>query len=152
MSSLLAEKLDQLVGRWHALQDELSKGAINQATYAKLSKEFSDLNPVVATIEGLRKAEKERADLKLILSDASADREMVALAEEELAALTAEGEITLAAEAFAGLQRGVVIVESIAPNEDFESGEGINTLTSAFQPAPYGGAVFHDNHVWIRAA
>jgi anaerobic selenocysteine-containing dehydrogenase len=62
------------------------------------------------------------------------------------------GEIRLAAEAFAGLQRGVVIVESIAPNDQFAGGEGINTLTSAFQPAPYGGAPFHDNHVWIRAA
>jgi anaerobic selenocysteine-containing dehydrogenase len=62
------------------------------------------------------------------------------------------GEITLAAEAFPGVQPGVVIVESIAPNAQFEGGEGINTLTSAYQPGPYGGAPFHDNHVWIRAA
>ena len=41
------------------------------------------------------------------------------------------GEIALAAEAFDGVQRGVVIVESIAPNDQFEGGEGINTLTSA---------------------
>ena len=46
---------------------------------------------------------------------------------------------------------GVVIVEAIPPNSDFEDGEGINTLTSAVIPAPYGGAAFHDNHVWIRA-
>jgi anaerobic selenocysteine-containing dehydrogenase len=62
------------------------------------------------------------------------------------------GEIVLAAEAFDGVQPGVVIVESIAPNEHFEGGEGINTLTSAFQAAPYGGAAFHDNHVWIEKA
>ena len=62
------------------------------------------------------------------------------------------GEIGLAAQAFPGVQRGVVIVESIAPNDQFEGGEGINTLTSAFQAAPYGGAAFHDNHVWIKAA
>jgi anaerobic selenocysteine-containing dehydrogenase len=62
------------------------------------------------------------------------------------------GEIVLAAEAFDGVRRGVVIVESIAPNEHFEGGEGINTLTSAFQAAPYGGAAFHDNHVWLEAA
>jgi anaerobic selenocysteine-containing dehydrogenase len=62
------------------------------------------------------------------------------------------GEIVLAAEAFPGVQRGVVIVESIAPNDHFEGGEGINTLTSAFQAAPYGGAAFHDNHVWIARA
>ena len=62
------------------------------------------------------------------------------------------GEIVIAAQAFPGVQRGVVIVESIAPNDQFEGGEGINTLTSAFQAAPYGGACFHDNHVWIKAA
>jgi anaerobic selenocysteine-containing dehydrogenase len=62
------------------------------------------------------------------------------------------GEIVIAAQAFSGVQRGVVIVESIAPNDQFEGGEGINTLTSAFQAAPYGGACFHDNHVWLRAA
>jgi anaerobic selenocysteine-containing dehydrogenase len=64
----------------------------------------------------------------------------------------ARGEIVLAAEAFDGVRRGVVIVESVPPNEHFEGGEGINTLTSAVQAAPYGGAAFHDTHVWIRAA
>ena len=62
------------------------------------------------------------------------------------------GEITLAAEAYPGIRRGVIIVESIAPNDQFEGGEGINTLTSAYQAAPYGGAAFHDNHVWIEKA
>jgi len=62
------------------------------------------------------------------------------------------GEIVLAAETYPGVQRGVVIVESIAPNDHFEGGEGINTLTSSYQAAPYGGAAFHDNHVWIRKA
>lgn len=62
------------------------------------------------------------------------------------------GEIALAVEAFEGLQRGVVIVESIPPNDDFEGGEGINTLTSARRIAPFGGAAFHDNHVWVKAA
>jgi anaerobic selenocysteine-containing dehydrogenase len=62
------------------------------------------------------------------------------------------GEITLLAETFVGVLPGVVIVESIAPNEHFEGGEGINTLTSSYQSAPYGGAAFHDNHVWIEKA
>ena len=62
------------------------------------------------------------------------------------------GEILLHAEAFEGVQPGVVIVEAIPPNSQFEGGEGINTLTSAFQAAPFGGAAFHDNHCWIKAA
>ncbi len=64
----------------------------------------------------------------------------------------ARGEIVLHAEAFDGVLPGVVIVEAIPPNSQFEGGEGINTLTSAFQAAPFGGAAFHDNHCWIRAA
>jgi anaerobic selenocysteine-containing dehydrogenase len=60
------------------------------------------------------------------------------------------GEIKLLARAFEGIQRGVVIVESIPKNEKFEGEEGINTLTGADSPGPFGGAAFHDNHVWIR--
>jgi anaerobic selenocysteine-containing dehydrogenase len=62
------------------------------------------------------------------------------------------GEIVLHVERFEGLQRGVVIAEAIPPNDDFEGGEGLNTLTSARRIAPFGGAAFHDNHVWVRAA
>ena len=62
------------------------------------------------------------------------------------------GEIGLNVAAFAGVQRGVAIVEGIKPNDDFPNGEGINTLTSAYQAAPFGGAAFHDTHVWVRKA
>ncbi len=62
------------------------------------------------------------------------------------------GEITLHAEAFDCVLPGVVIVEAIPPNSAFENGEGINTLTSSDQIAPFGGAAFHDNHCWIRGA
>jgi anaerobic selenocysteine-containing dehydrogenase len=50
----------------------------------------------------------------------------------------------------AGQQHGVVIVEGIWPNRDFEGGIGINALTSAEPGYPNGGAVFHDTAVWIR--
>jgi hypothetical protein len=46
----------------------------------------------------------------------------------------------------------VLIAESIWPNESFEDGQGINTLTGADQPAPSAGGCFHDNRVWIRLA
>jgi anaerobic selenocysteine-containing dehydrogenase len=62
------------------------------------------------------------------------------------------GTVTIHAQAFAELRRGVVIAESIWPNEAFEDSCGINTLTGADQPAPCGGAPFHDIHVWIRPA
>ena len=62
------------------------------------------------------------------------------------------GTVTLHAKGFAELRRGVVIAESIWPNDAFEDGCGINSLTGADQPAPCGGGAFHDSHVWIRPA
>jgi len=41
-------------------------------------------------------------------------------------------------------------VESIWPNSDFETGIGINALTSAEPGSPVGGAVYHDTAVWVR--
>lgn len=62
------------------------------------------------------------------------------------------GEVRLHAKRYEGVQKGVVIAESIWPNHMFEDGRGINTLVSADVPAPVGGGCFHDIHVWIRAA
>lgn len=62
------------------------------------------------------------------------------------------GEVTIHARLFDGVRRGVVIAEGVWPNDAFEKGEGINVLTGADQLAPFGGAAFHDNRVWIRPA
>lgn len=62
------------------------------------------------------------------------------------------GAIVLHARIFDGVNRGVVISESIWPNAAFEGGKGINVLTGADGVAPVGGAAFHDTAVWIRAA
>ena len=63
-----------------------------------------------------------------------------------------QGSVVVHARPFDGVQRGVVIVESIWPNAAFEEGNGINTLTSADPGPPAGGAVFHDTAIWVRAA
>ena len=62
------------------------------------------------------------------------------------------GSVVVHARPFDGLQRGVVVVESIWPNAAFEEGNGINTLVSADPGPPRGGAVYHDTAVWLRAA
>jgi hypothetical protein len=53
---------------------------------------------------------------------------------------------------FEGLQRGVLIAESIHPNHAHIGGRGINMLTGADPVAPHGGAAFHDNKVWVKKA
>ncbi|WP_276199648.1 molybdopterin oxidoreductase family protein [Chelatococcus sp. XZ-Ab1] len=62
------------------------------------------------------------------------------------------GTVRLHARLYDGVRRGVLIAESIWPNASFVDGRGINTLTGADQVAPYGGAAFHDNRVWLRRA
>jgi len=62
------------------------------------------------------------------------------------------GEVRLHAKLFDGVRRGVLIAESIWPNAAYADGRGINTLTGSDPVAPYGGAAFHDNKVWIRKA
>ena len=62
------------------------------------------------------------------------------------------GSVVVPAEAFDGLQPGVVVVEGIWPNAAYEEGFGINVLIGADTPKPNGGAAFHDTAVWIRVA
>jgi anaerobic selenocysteine-containing dehydrogenase len=62
----------------------------------------------------------------------------------------ARGVVTLHARHFDGLRRGVLISEGIWPNAAFPDGNGINSLTGADPVAPFGGAAFHDNRVWIE--
>lgn len=62
------------------------------------------------------------------------------------------GQVRLFARFFDGLVRGVAIAEGIWPNHAYEDGNGINTLVGADTVAPFGGAAFHDNKIWIRKA
>ena len=62
----------------------------------------------------------------------------------------ARGEIVVHAKPFDGLQRGVLVVEGIWPNSDFETGVGVNALIGADPGPPNGGAVFHDSAVWVK--
>jgi anaerobic selenocysteine-containing dehydrogenase len=61
------------------------------------------------------------------------------------------GEVVLHARIAAGQQPGVLVSESIWPGAYFENGIGINALTSDDPGPPFGGAVFHDTAVWLRA-
>ena len=60
--------------------------------------------------------------------------------------------IVVHAESFDGLQRGVVVIESVWPNTAYEEGLGVNALVGADSGPPLGGAVFHDTAVWLRGA
>jgi peptide chain release factor 1 len=86
MTTIPAEKLDKLVARWQTVQGSLASGA-DQESYVRLSREFAELDPIVATINALRKAVRERYDLKQMIDDPASDKDMAELAEQELSEL-----------------------------------------------------------------
>ena len=86
MTTIPADRLNRLVARWQTVQGALAAGA-DQESYVRLSREFAELDPIVATITALRKAEKERDDLNQMIDDPAADPDMATLAEAELGAL-----------------------------------------------------------------
>jgi len=81
------------------------------------------------------------------------DAKLLSIGEGDLVVLgNTRGQVRLRAKFFDGVRRGVLIAESIWPNSAYADGCGINSLTGADPIAPYGGAAFHDNKVWVRRA
>jgi len=85
MSAIPEEKLEQITERWMALQHELSN-PIEQEQFRRLSKEFAQLDPIVATIRGMEGVRDEMNDLKSMIAEGD-DKEMTELARAELAQL-----------------------------------------------------------------
>jgi peptide chain release factor 1 len=83
-----AATLDRLVRRHAELRDIMSAPAGDSGNFAKLSKEYSDLSPVVEAVDALRKAEGEMTELATLAEEAG-DPEMRALASDELQELKA---------------------------------------------------------------
>src|SRR5258708_10074460 len=86
MPSIRKEKMNRRVSRWETLQTQLSSGS-DQETFIKLSKEFAELDPLVASIKSLRDAEHERDNLRQIVDDPSSEGDMVDVVKVELEAL-----------------------------------------------------------------
>lgn len=81
-----AEKMARLVDRFEAIEAEMSSD-LSPEGYVKLSKEYSELTPVVAAIRRINAATAEIADLEEILADSDADEEMRDMARDEQKAL-----------------------------------------------------------------
>src|SRR5438132_9324686 len=86
MEAALESRLDQLVRRHGELRDALSAAGLSGGDFAKLSKEYSELSPIVDGIEALRRAQEELA-AAAEMAGADGDPELKALAEEEMQSL-----------------------------------------------------------------
>src|SRR5580704_8152043 len=86
MQASLEARLDQLLRRHAELRDALADAALPRTEIAKLSKEYSELSPIVEEISALCDARAEMRGLRE-MADSGDDPELKALAEEELRTL-----------------------------------------------------------------
>ena len=85
----LDERLDQIVARHRELSDLMSRGVMTDSEdFVRMSKEFAELDPVVACIAELRAAQNEARDLAELIADPGSDDEMKSIAQAEFQELT----------------------------------------------------------------
>ncbi|MGE3146163.1 MAG: peptide chain release factor 1 [Pseudorhodoplanes sp.] len=75
-------KLDALLTRHHMIEAELA-GQLAPDAFVRLSREFSELEPVVAAIKNYRAVVGEIADIDAMIADAATDGEMREVAQAE---------------------------------------------------------------------
>lgn len=83
MERSLESHLEQLTRRHSELRETLAAGRLSGAEFAKLSKEFNELSPIVEDIDALTRARGEASSLADI-SETGDDPELRQLADEEL--------------------------------------------------------------------
>ena len=86
------EKIKAIVTKHNNLEKELASGNLNSKNFSQKSKEYSDLNAIVASARDYLKYEEEKKDLELIISDKKSDKEMILLAEKELSVVKTKKE------------------------------------------------------------
>ncbi len=89
-------KLDVLLARHASLQSEL-QSQLGAEDYVRKSRELAELNPIIDAVKAYRAALAETSDVDALISDASTDAEMRAMAQTEREQLEARSE-TLAQE------------------------------------------------------
>lgn len=84
------ERLTQLIDRHAYLEHAMGQGDMSGEEFIRISKEYSDLTPVVTMAKTVLKTRSEFAELEMMLDDSSIDAEMRDLAEMELPELKAK--------------------------------------------------------------
>jgi peptide chain release factor 1 len=77
------EKLDGIIAKYNELEKKLQDPSGLGQNFAKISKEHSDMQELVAVIHQFKSAKKEAEDIDLMLADTSLDKEMRDMMEDE---------------------------------------------------------------------
>ncbi len=82
MTTLPEIKLDALLARHASLEAELL-GQVNSETYVRITRELSELTPVVDAVKAYRSAADEITGIDALIADAATEPDMRAMAESE---------------------------------------------------------------------
>lgn len=78
-----SDKLNSLIEKYEDLGKRMMNPESLGGDFAKVSKEYSDLEPIVASIKEFQQAEQALAEAEEMLNDPGLDKEMKEIAEEE---------------------------------------------------------------------
>lgn len=78
------QKLNQVLTHFNELREKLSATMEDPAEFARLSKEYSDLNPIAEKILEWQQCADEKKNLEELLADPKQDKEIKDLAQDEI--------------------------------------------------------------------
>jgi len=79
----LTEKMSTVIARQEELSALMSSGTVDAAAFARMSREYAEISPIVEKAKALRSLQSEIDGLEELIEDKSTDAEMRALAEAE---------------------------------------------------------------------
>ena len=87
------DKVREIISKHKLLEKELSSDTIDKKKFAKISKEYADLNEILDTAKQFLSFDKTKEDLEKMLNDIESDQEMRDLAKTELDELNINKEL-----------------------------------------------------------
>ncbi len=79
----LTEKMTTVIARQEELSSLMSSGTVDAAAFARMSREYAEISPIVEKAKALRSLQSEIAGLEELIEDKSTDADMRALAAAE---------------------------------------------------------------------
>ena len=87
MTSVPTQRIRQIEARYHELTEAMAAGDLSADRFVALSKEYAEVKPVAEVAAKVRVMREEVDSLSAMVAGGETDREMLALAEEELTSL-----------------------------------------------------------------
>ena len=85
--------VEELILKHSTLEKDLSSGEIDKKLFAEKSKDYSDVNEIIANAKQYISYENEKNELENIINDSSGDQELKKMAELELTDLQSQHEM-----------------------------------------------------------